>query len=176
MRHKNSVKQLNRSYAHRKAMMGNMVTSLFRHERIITTRQKGKELKKISEKIISRAKKNLELTDKDRDRILHNKREVMKIVKNRDIIKKLFENIAPRYKERNGGYTRLYLIGRRHGDAAEMVIVELVDRVVTPVKDDKKVIGDEKKSKKKNEEKKADENKSEKKRGFSLKKSKDKKE
>jgi large subunit ribosomal protein L17 len=161
MRHKNSVKQLNRSYAHRKAMMGNMVTSLFQHERIVTTKQKGKELKKVSEKIISRAKKNLGLTDKDKDKMLHNKREVMKLIKDRGIIKKLFENIAPRFKERNGGYTRLYLLGRRPGDAAEMAIVELVDRVAAPVKEEKKEAGEEKKA--------------EKKKGF-LKKSKDKKE
>ncbi len=176
MRHKNSVKQLNRSYAHRKAMMGNMVTSLFQHERIVTTKQKGKELKKISEKIITRAKKNLELTENDKEKILHNKREVMKLVKDRGIIKKLFENIAPRFKERNGGYTRLYLLGRRPGDAAEMAIVELVDRVVAPEKEKKKDKDNEKKARKKTEEKKADEKKTEKKKGFGLKKSKDKKE
>jgi large subunit ribosomal protein L17 len=169
MRHKNSVKQLNRSYAHRKAMMGNMVTSLFQHERIVTTKQKGKVLKKMSEKIISRAKKNLQLKENDKDKILHNKREVMKLIKDRSIIKKLFENIAPRFKDRNGGYTRLYLLGRRPGDAAEMAIVELVDRVSAPVKE-------EKKAKKKTEDKKDDEKKTEKKKGFSLKKSKDKKE
>ncbi len=187
MRHKNSVKQLNRSYAHRKAMMGNMVTSLFQHERIVTTKQKGKELKKVSEKMISRAKKNLDLSEKEKDKILHNKREIMKVIKNRSIIKKLFEEIAPRFKERNGGYTRLYLLGRRPGDAAEMAIVELVDRVAAPVKEEKKNAGEEKKTRKKKSEeikseekktakKKDDQKKGEKKKGFGLKKSKDKKE
>jgi large subunit ribosomal protein L17 len=160
MRHKNSVKQLNRSYAHRKAMMGNMVTSLLEHERIVTTKQKGKLLKKVSEKIITKAKKNLALSENDKDKILHNKREVMKMIKNRSIVKKLFENIAPRYKDRKGGYTRIYLLGRRAGDAAEMAIVELVDRAVGPVKEEKSKKGDEKQT--------------EKKKGFTLKKSKDK--
>lgn len=166
MRHKNSVKTLNRTYAHRKAMMGNMVTSLLEHERIVTTKQKGKELKKVSEKIITKAKKNLALTEDDKDKILHNKREVMKMIKNRSVVKKLFDSIAPRFKDRKGGYTRIYLLGRRAGDAAEMAIVELVDRVAGPVKDEKPKKGDEKKTEKKNTEKK---------KGFSLRKSKDKK-
>ncbi|HDP79821.1 MAG TPA: 50S ribosomal protein L17 [Spirochaetes bacterium] len=128
MRHKNGVKQLGRTHSHRKAMFSNMVTSLFKEERIITTKQKGKELKKISEKLITRAKGNLALPEDAQDKRLHNKREVLKMVKNRDVMKKLFEDIALRFRERNGGYTRLYLIGRRPGDAAEMAIVELVER------------------------------------------------
>ena len=128
MRNRNSVRQLGRSHAHRKAMYENMATSLFLHERIVTTREKGKELKKISERLITRAKKNLDLTDNDVARKLHNKREVMRHIKDRDVVKKLFEDIAHRFKTRNGGYTRIYLLGRRSGDAAEMAIVELVDR------------------------------------------------
>ncbi len=128
MRHKNDVRQLGRTHAHRKAMFSNMVTSLFLHERIVTTKQKGKELKKISEKLISRAKNNIELSDEEQGKKLHNKREVMKVVKNRDVVKKLFDDIALRFKGRNGGYTRLYLLGNRAGDAAEMAIVELVER------------------------------------------------
>ncbi len=102
MRHRNSVKQLGRTHAHRKAMFGNMVTSLFRHERIVTTKEKGKELKRISERLITRAKRNMDIPDKEENRKLHNKREVMKVIKDRDIIKKLFEDIAPRYKDRKG--------------------------------------------------------------------------
>jgi len=128
MRHKNGVKQLGRTHSHRKAMFSNMVTSLFKEKRIITTKQKGKELKKISEKLITRAKSNLALPEDAQDKKLHNKREVLKMVKNRDVMNKLFEDIAPRFRERNGGYTRLYLIGRRPGDAAEMAVVELVER------------------------------------------------
>ena len=128
MRHRNSVKQLGRTHSHRKAMFANMVTSLFRHERIITTRVKGKELKRISERLITRAKKNALMSESDEAKKLHNKREVMKVIKDRDVVKKLFEDIAPRFKERKGGYTRIYLLGRRPGDAAEMSIVELVER------------------------------------------------
>ena len=124
----NSVNHLGKTYSHRKSMFNNMVTSLFEHERIITTKQKGKELKRISEKMITRAKRNLFLTDNDVDRKLHNKREIMRFIKSGDIVRKLFDDIALRFKERNGGYTRMYLIGKRHGDAAEMAIVELVDR------------------------------------------------
>ncbi len=111
-------------------MFGNMVTSFFRHERIVTTRQKGKELKRISERLITRAKRNIDLSEKEEGIMLHNKREVMKVIKDRDIVKKLFEDIAPRFKGRNGGYTRIYLLGKRIGDAAEMSIVELVEKRV----------------------------------------------
>jgi len=129
-------------------MFNNMVTSLFMHERIVTTRQKAKELQRISEKLITRAKNNISLTDNEIDKKLHNKREAMKVIKNRDIIAKLFDNIAPRFKERNGGYTRIYLLGRRAGDAAEMAIVELVDREVKTDNNDKADSKKEKKSKK----------------------------
>ncbi len=128
MRNRNSVRQLNKSGSHRKAMFNNMVTSLFQHERIITTRQKGKELKRISEKIITRAKKNLSIPDNEGEKKLHNKRQVMKFIKDRDVVAKLFNDIAPRFRERKGGYTRIYLLGRRPGDSAEMAVVELVDR------------------------------------------------
>ncbi len=126
MRKRNSVKQLGRTYSHRKAMFNNMVTSFFDHEKIITTKQKCKELKKISEKLITRAKHNLDVQDKAKE--LHNKREVLKVVKDRKVMTKLFEDIAPRFKERNGGYTRIYLLGRRPGDAAEMAVIELVEK------------------------------------------------
>ncbi len=146
MRHRNKVRQLGRTHSHRKAMFSNMVTSLFNHEKIVTTKQKGKELKKISEKLITRAKRNLDLPPDDIAGRLHNKREVMKVVKDRDVVRKLFEDIAPRFKERNGGYTRQLLLGRRPGDAAEMSIVELVERKREPVKEETK---DEKKPGKK---------------------------
>lgn len=143
MRHKNKVKQLGRTHSHRKAMFENMVTSLFEHERIVTTKQKGKELKKISEKLITKAKHNIEIPEAEGEKKLHNKREVLKVIKNRDIVAKLFDDIALRFKDRKGGYTRMYLLGLRPGDAAEMAIVELVERapkvevVKTEKKDDK---------------------------------------
>ncbi len=121
-------------------MFENMVTSLFEHERIVTTKQKGKELKKISEKLITRAKHNIDIPETEAEKKLHNKREVLKVIRNKDIVKKLFDDIALRCKNRNGGYTRMYLLGMRQGDAAEMAIVELVDRVVkeAPAKVEKK--------------------------------------
>ena len=117
-------------------MFGNMVTSLFKHERIVTTKIKGKELKRISERLITRAKRNIDLSEKDEGKKLHNKREVMKVIKDRDIIKKLFDDIAPRFKDRKGGYTRIYLLGKRSGDAAEMSIVELVEKRIVQKKTD----------------------------------------
>jgi large subunit ribosomal protein L17 len=147
MRHKNKVKQLGKTQSHRKAMFNNMVTSLFDHERIVTTKQKGKELKKISEKLITKAKNNLDYSEEQEEKKLHNKREVLKVLKNRDVLKKLFEDIAPRFKERKGGYTRMYLLGQRQGDAAEMAIVELVERR-EPVKAVKETVKEEKSKKK----------------------------
>jgi large subunit ribosomal protein L17 len=136
MRHKNKVRQLGRTHSHRKAMFENMVTSLFEHERIITTKQKGKELKIISEKLITRAKNNITIPENEAEKKLHNKREVLRVIKNRTVVTKLFDDIAPRFKERKGGYTRMYLLGVRRGDSAEMAIVELVERAVKaePVK------------------------------------------
>jgi large subunit ribosomal protein L17 len=129
MRHRSGVKQLGRTHSHRKAMFANMATSLFENERIVTTKQKAKELKKISERLITRAKRNLDIPEEEVGKRLHNKRIIMKTINNRDIIRKLFDDIAPRFKGRNGGYTRIYLLGdRRAGDAAEMAMIELVER------------------------------------------------
>lgn len=145
MRHKNKVRILGRSHAHRKAMFENMVTSLFDHERIITTKEKGKELKIVSEKLITKAKKNILISDSEPEKKLHNKKEVFRVIKNKDVVKKLFDDIAPRFKDRKGGYTRMYLLGKRDGDAAEMAVVELVERKAKaveakaePKKDEKK--------------------------------------
>ncbi|MCU0846625.1 MAG: 50S ribosomal protein L17 [Spirochaetes bacterium] len=130
MRHINDIKQLGKTSSHRKAMFRNMVTSFFEKERIVTTKQKAKELKRISERLITRAKNTLSLPADDMAGRLHNKREVMKYIRNRDVIKKLFEDIAPRFKERKGGYTRIYLLNKRIGDAAEMSILELVEKKI----------------------------------------------
>jgi len=153
MRHRNSVRQLGRTHSHRKAMMANILTSLFEHERVITTRRKGKELKKVSDRLITRAKMNLEMPE-DGDKQLHNKRIAMKMIKNRNIIKKLFEDIAPRFAERNGGYTRMYLLGRRNGDAAEMAMVELVEGPIRTKKAEVKEDNTSKDKKKKKTRKK----------------------
>lgn len=129
MRNKNSVKQLGKNSSHRAAMFDNMIASLFMHERIVTTKQKGRVLKQMSERMITKAKRNLTLPEGEEARMLHNKREIMKSIKDRAVVKKLFDDIAPRFRERNGGYTRMYLLGSRVGDNAEMAIVELVERV-----------------------------------------------
>ncbi len=147
MRNRNSVKQFGRTYSHRKAMFANMATSFFESERIVTTKQKAKELKSVSEKLITRAKKNIDLDDAAA--ALHNKREVMKVIKNRDVVKKLFEDIAPRFKDRNGGYTRIYLLGKRPGDAADMAIIELVTKAPSDKKEESKEKKDKKDKKKK---------------------------
>ena len=111
--------------------MRNMVTSLFDHERIITTRARAKALRPYTEKLITRARKNLDPATTDHAK-LHNKREIMKVVRDRDIVKKLFEDIAERFKERPGGYTRIIHLPERASDSAQMSIIELVERKDRP--------------------------------------------
>jgi len=103
--------------AHRKALHRNMVTSLFRHERIKTTKSKALEVRRTAEKLITRAKIDS----------VHNRRVASSRLYDEGILAKLFTNIAPRMKERNGGYTRILKLSDRLGDAAQMVILELVD-------------------------------------------------
>ena len=117
MNHKNGFNPLSRATAHRRAMSRNMVTSLFRYERITTTKSKALEVRKSAEKLITRAKVDS----------VHNRREVAKFIADEKILNKLFTEIAPRMKERNGGYTRVLKLGYRQGDAADVVILELVD-------------------------------------------------
>jgi large subunit ribosomal protein L17 len=117
MRHLKNVRKFNKDREHRKAMFSNMMTSFFANERITTTLAKAKELKRLSEKAITRAKVNS----------LHNKRMVMRRIRDRDIIAKLFDKIAPKYKEVNGGYTRILKLGTRAGDGADLARIELVD-------------------------------------------------
>ncbi len=117
MNHKNGFNPLSRTTAHRRAMTRNMVTSLFRYERITTTKSKALEVRKSAEKLITRAKVDS----------VHNRREVAKFIADEKILNKLFTDIAPRMQERNGGYTRVLKLGYRQGDAADVVILELVD-------------------------------------------------
>ena len=117
MNHRNGFNPLSRTTAHRRAMSRNMVTSLFRYERITTTKSKALEVRKSAEKLITRAKVDS----------VHNRREVAKFIADEKILNKLFTEIAPRMKERNGGYTRVLKLGYRQGDAADVVILELVD-------------------------------------------------
>ena len=117
MNHRNGFNPLSRTTAHRRAMARNMVTSLFRFERITTTKSKALEVRKAAEKLITRSKVDS----------VHNRREAAKFIQDEKILNKLFTEIGPRMKERNGGYTRVLKLGYRQGDAADMVILELVD-------------------------------------------------
>ncbi len=117
MNHKNGFNPLSRTTAHRRAMSRNMVTSLFRFERITTTSAKAKEVRKAAEKLITRSKVDT----------VHNRRIVAKFIQDEKILNKLFTELGPRMKDRKGGYTRILKIGFRQGDAADMVILELVD-------------------------------------------------
>ena len=110
------TRKLGRTTAHRTAMLRAMVTFLFENGKIETTVTRAKEVSSMAEKMITIAKKN----------DLHNKRLVMAFVTNETVVKKLFDEIAPKYEGVNGGYTRITKIGPRRGDAAEMAIIELV--------------------------------------------------
>lgn len=118
MRHRESGRKLNRNSSHRKAMFRNMAASLMEHEVIKTTLPKAKELRRVAEPLITMAK-----TDS-----VANRRLAFSRLRNRDIVTKLFNELAPRYKERPGGYLRILKCGVRTGDKAPMAIVELVDR------------------------------------------------
>ena len=117
MRNKTGFNPLSRTAAHQRAMARNMVTSLFRFERITTTKAKAKEVRKAAEKLITRSKVDS----------VHNRRTAAKFVQDEKILNKLFTEIGPRMKDRNGGYTRILKLGFRQGDAADVVILELVD-------------------------------------------------
>lgn len=149
MRNVNSTALLSKTASHRKAMFGNMVASLFLKERIVTTKQKAKVLKEVSEKMITRAKRNLVLADTETAKKVHNKREILKNMKDRDALAKLFDDIAVRFKDRKGGYTRIILMSERPGDAAQKAIVELVVKKAPEKKEDKADAKAEKKADKK---------------------------
>lgn len=129
MKKGNTTKKLNRLHAHRKAMVNNMLTSLFEHEQIVTTRAKAKYIRPYAEKMITRAKKNL-AEGLSPESALHNKREVMRSIHERDIVVKLFGDIAVRFRDRNGGYLRIIHLPERNSDASPMAIVELVEKRV----------------------------------------------
>ena len=118
MRHRHSGRQLNRNSSHRKAMFRNMAASLFRHEAIRTTLPKSKELRRVAEPLITLAK----------DDSVSRRRLVFSRLRDRAVVTKLFNDLAPRYKDRPGGYLRILKCGYRTGDKAPMAYVELVDR------------------------------------------------
>ena len=138
MKHRRGFNPLERMPAHRKALHRNMVTSLFRYERIRTTKAKALAVRRSAEKLITRAKVDS----------VHNRRIVSSRLFDEGVVAKLFTDIALRMKERPGGYTRILKLGQRSGDAAEIVILELVDyKLNTDDASDKKAKKDAKKGK-----------------------------
>ncbi|GLQ18674.1 50S ribosomal protein L17 [Maritalea porphyrae] len=121
MRHRKAGRKLNRTASHRKAMFANMSASLIKHEQIVTTLPKAKELRPIVEKLITLAKKG----------DLHSRRIAASRIGDEAQAKKLFDVLGPRYQDRQGGYTRVLKAGFRHGDNAPIAVIELVDRDVS---------------------------------------------
>ena len=117
MRHRKKGRKLQRTASHRRAMLRNMATSLFRHERIETTTAKAKELRPYAERLITLARRG----------DLHARRLVARKIQDREVLGKLFDEISPRYAERPGGYTRILKLGNRKGDSAEISLIELVN-------------------------------------------------
>ncbi|MBK1696519.1 50S ribosomal protein L17 [Rhodovibrio salinarum] len=118
MRHMKSGRKLNRTQSHRKALFANMATSLIKHEQIVTTLPKAKELRRVTDKLITMGKKG----------DLHSRRRAASQLRDERMTKKLFDELGPRYKDRPGGYTRVLKAGFRQGDCAPMAVIELVDR------------------------------------------------
>jgi len=118
MRHGKVHRKLNRTHEHRRALFANMAAALVKHEQIITTLPKAKELRPVIEKLVTLGKRG----------DLHARRQAIAQMRDIGMVKKLFEVIAPRYKERNGGYTRVLKAGFRYGDCAPMAVIEFVDR------------------------------------------------
>ncbi len=116
MRHRVAHRKLGRTSSHRRAMLRNMVTAFLDKERIVTTLPKAKELRSVAEKMITLGKKEG----------LHARRQALSYIKTKDVVRKLFADIAPRYADRPGGYTRIMKLGIRKGDNAELAILELV--------------------------------------------------
>ncbi|MCK0199001.1 50S ribosomal protein L17 [Ancylobacter sp. 6x-1] len=118
MNHGKAHRRFNRTAEHRKAMFANMAQALITHEQIITTLPKAKDLRPVVEKLITLGKRGG----------LHARRQAIAEIRDVAVVRKLFDVVGPRYKERNGGYTRIIKAGFRHGDAAAIAVIELVDR------------------------------------------------
>ncbi len=118
MRHAHGHRKLNRTASHRRAMFANMAASLIKHEQIVTTLPKAKELRRIADRLITLGKKGG----------LHRRRQAIAQTRDESAAKKLFDVLADRYKDRPGGYTRVLKAGFRYGDSAPMAVIELVDR------------------------------------------------
>ncbi len=118
MRHRKTGRKLNRTAEHRRALFANMAAALIKHEQIVTTLPKAKDLRRVAERLITLAKRG----------DLHARRIVAARLRDEKMVAKLFETIGPRYKDRAGGYTRVLKAGFRYGDSAPVAVIELVDR------------------------------------------------
>jgi large subunit ribosomal protein L17 len=127
MRHRRGNTKLGMRSDHRMAMFKNLVTSLFRHERVLTTEAKAKAIKALADEMVTLAKRES----------LHARRQALTVIHDSKVVGNLFDTLAARYADRHGGYTRIVHVGPRRGDAARMVYLELVDRVETPADGDK---------------------------------------
>ncbi len=116
MRHRKDHRKLNRTPAHRKAMLRNLVTSLLDHEQVRTTDARAKEVRRIAEKMITLGKRGT----------LHAQRQALETLRSKDVAKKVFDTLADRYRDRHGGYTRILKLGRRVGDSAPLSLIQLV--------------------------------------------------
>ena len=118
MRHRIAGRKLNRTASHRRALFANMAAALIKHEQVVTTLPKAKELRRVVERLITLAKRGN----------LHSRRLAVSRIRDEAMVKKLFDVLGPRYKERSGGYTRVLKAGYRYGDSAPMAVIEFVDR------------------------------------------------
>ena len=118
MRHRNAGRKLNRTATHRSALFASLATALIKHEQIVTTLPKAKDLRRVADRLITLAKKG----------DLHARRLAFARIRDEAMVAKLFDTLGPRYAERPGGYTRVMKAGYRYGDSAPMAVIELVDR------------------------------------------------
>ena len=133
MRHRKAGRKLGRVSSHRKAMLNNITTSLLKHERIITTDAKAKELRSVAEKVITLGKRGS----------LHARRQTLSLIRDSQVTEKVFDELSSRYSDRQGGYTRIIKVGYRDGDNAPLSVVELIAEDKKKVKDKEKARGPE---------------------------------
>lgn len=127
MIHRRKGRKLKRTASHRKAVLSNLSVSLIKNKKIKTTLAKAKELRGFFESLVTKSRKAYTLKDSKKEYSVHLRREVNKFIKDREAVKTLFDEIAPKMIDRQGGYTRVLKMGRRLGDAAEIAVIELVD-------------------------------------------------
>src|SRR5256886_14409809 len=152
MRHRNAHRKLSRNTSHRRAMLRNLVTDLLDHGRLMTTLPKAKEVRPLAEKMITLGKRDN----------LHARRQLKSYLLREAVAKKVFETIAPRFADRNGGYSRIIKLGNRKGDGADLAIIELLGSELEVKKAERAAKEKEKQSKKPSKEKKEEEKEEEK--------------